>query len=142
MCAIKDVRSNKIVGYSIDSRMKASLAVSALRNAVRLRDATGTIIHSDKPVLHPPVESGQFRSKAFVRTIRNNALTGSMGRVGACGDNAAMESFFSLLQKNVLNQRRWETREELRLAIITWIERTQPPSAPATRPRQTHPGRG
>ncbi|TFH68194.1 IS3 family transposase, partial [Cellulomonas sp. HD19AZ1] len=40
------------------------------------------------------------------------------------GDNAAMESFFSLLQKNVLDRRRWATREELRLAIITWIERT------------------
>lgn len=48
-----------------------------------------------------------------------------MGRVGACADNAAMESFFSLLQKNVLNrQRRWASREELRLAIVTWIERT------------------
>ena len=33
-----------------------------------------------------------------------------------------MESFFSLLQKNVLDTRRWETREELRLAIVTWIE--------------------
>jgi len=47
-----------------------------------------------------------------------------MGRVGTCADNAAMESFFSLLQKNVLNRRRWDSREELRLAIITWIERT------------------
>jgi len=47
-----------------------------------------------------------------------------MGRVGACGDNAAMESFFSLLQKNVLDRQRWTTREELRLAIVTWIERT------------------
>jgi putative transposase len=45
-----------------------------------------------------------------------------MGRVGAACDNAAMESFFSLLQKNVLDTRRWETREELRLAIVTWIE--------------------
>jgi putative transposase len=35
-----------------------------------------------------------------------------------------MESFFSLLQKNVLDRRRWTTRTELRLAIITWIERT------------------
>lgn len=35
-----------------------------------------------------------------------------------------MESFFSLLQKNVLNRRRWATREDLRIAIITWIERT------------------
>lgn len=35
-CAIKDVYSNRIVGYSLDARMKASLAVSALRNRLRL----------------------------------------------------------------------------------------------------------
>ena len=51
-------------------------------------------------------------------------MVGSMGRVGAAGDNAAMESFFSLLQKNVLDRRRWDTREQLRIAIVTWIERT------------------
>lgn len=49
-----------------------------------------------------------------------------MGRVGACADNAAMESFFALLQKNVLDRRRWATRQELRLAIITWIEGVYP----------------
>lgn len=47
-----------------------------------------------------------------------------MGRVGTAGDNAAMESFFSLLQKNVLNRHPWATREDLRIAIATWIERT------------------
>ena len=51
-------------------------------------------------------------------------MVGSMGRVASCGDNAAMQSFFSLLQKNVLNRRSWTTREELRTAIVTWIERT------------------
>ena len=116
LCAIKDVYSGRIVGYSIDSRMKASLAVAALRNAIARRDPVGTIVHSDR--------GSQFRSNAFVRTIKNNGLIGSMGRVGACGDNAAMESFFALLQKNVLDRQRWTTREELRLAIITWIERT------------------
>ncbi len=35
-----------------------------------------------------------------------------------------MESFFALLQKNVLDRHRWATRHELRLAIVTWIERT------------------
>lgn len=45
-----------------------------------------------------------------------------MGRVGAAGDNAAMESFFALLQNNVLNRRVWATREQLRIAIVTWIE--------------------
>ncbi len=116
LCAIKDVFSNRIVGYSIDDRMKASLAVAALNNAIGLREPTNTVVHSDR--------GSQFRSKAFVRTLKNNGLVGSMGRVGACGDNAAMESFFSLLQNNVLDTRRWRTRAELRLAIVTWIERT------------------
>lgn len=116
LCAIKDVYSGRIVGYSIDSRMTASLAVSALRNAVRLREPAGTIVHSDR--------GSQFRSRKFVNTLHRNDLRGSMGRVGACGDNAAMESFFALLQKNVLDRQRWQTREELRLAIVTWIERT------------------
>ncbi len=74
--------------------------------------------------MRPPVESGQFRSNAFVRTLKSNGLVGSMGRVGACGDNAAMESFFALLQRNVLDRQRWATREDLRLAIVIWIERT------------------
>ena len=51
-------------------------------------------------------------------------MVGSMGQVGSAGDNAAMESFFSLLQKSVLNRQRWATRDELRVAIVTWIERT------------------
>ena len=46
-----------------------------------------------------------------------------MGRVGA-GDNAAIDSFFSLLQKNVPNRRAWATREDLRVAVVTWTERT------------------
>ena len=51
-------------------------------------------------------------------------MVGSMGRVGACGDNAMMESFFSLLQKNVLDRRRWRTRAELTSRIVNWTERT------------------
>lgn len=114
LCAVKDCFSNKIVGYSIDSRMKSSLAAAALRNAIALRSPDGTIVHSDR--------GSQFRSKKVVRILKNNGLKGSMGRVGSSGDNAAMESFFSLLQKNVLDTRRWNSREELRLAIVTWIE--------------------
>ena len=70
------------------------------------------------------VELTQFRSRKFVRTLDRHGMAGSIGRVGAAGDNAAMESFFSLLQKNVLDRRKWATREELRIAVVTWIERT------------------
>jgi transposase InsO family protein len=57
-------------------------------------------------------------------TLGDECDTNVAIRVGAAGDNASMESSFALLQKNVLDRRRWETREELRLAIVTWIERT------------------
>lgn len=117
VCAFKDVYSNRIVGYSIDSRMKSRLAVSALNNAVARRDGVaGCVVHTDR--------GSQFRSRKFVRALGRHDMVGSMGRVGAAGDNAAMESFFSLLQKNVLNRQSWATREDLRLAIVTWIERT------------------
>jgi putative transposase len=72
LCAIKDVYSGRIVGYSIDSRMKASLAVSALGNAIRLRKPSGTVVHSDR--------GSQFRSRKFVKALRDNGLVGSMGR--------------------------------------------------------------
>ena len=59
-----------------------------------------------------------------MRALTRQGLVGPMGRVGAAGDNAAMESFFSLLQNNVLDRKPWATRLQLRVAIVTWIERT------------------
>jgi putative transposase len=117
VCAIKDACSNRIVGYSIDSRMKSSLAVAALDNAVvRRGDVSGCVVHSDR--------GSQFRSRKFVHALNRHSMVGSMGRVGAAGDNAAMESFFALLQKNVLDRRPWATREDLRIAVVIWIEKT------------------
>ncbi|MCK2124896.1 IS3 family transposase, partial [Pseudomonas sp. PNPG3] len=129
LCAIKDVFSGRIVGYSIDTRMTARLAVNALNNAASRRSgAAGCIVHSDR--------GSQFRSRKFVHALNRHHLIGSMGKVGAAGDNAAMESFFALLQKNVLNRKRWRTRDELRIAIVTWIEQTY-----HRRRRQTRLGR-
>ena len=72
------------------------------------------VAHSDR--------GSRFRSRRFPKALKRHKLRGSMGRVGACADNAAMESFFSLLQKNVLDLQAWQTRLQLRLAIVSWIE--------------------
>src|SRR3546814_15960514 len=62
LCAVKDVYSNRIVGYSIDSRMKARLAVNALDNAVARRgEVAGCILHSDR--------WSQFRSRKQQRAL-------------------------------------------------------------------------
>ena len=116
------------MGYSIADRMTADLAVAALRMAIQRRRPEGTTVHSER--------GSQFRSRRFVLELGRAGLTGSMGWVGAAGDNAAMESFFALLQKNVLDRRSWATRDDLRIEIITWIERTY-----HRRRRQTRLGR-
>ena len=101
-------------------RMQALLAVDALHQAVARRGGTsvvaGCVVHSDR--------GWQFRSNLFQDALTRHGLLGSMGQVGSAGDDAAMESFFALLQKNVLDRRQWATREELRTAIVTWIEKT------------------
>lgn len=117
LCAVKDVWSNRIVGYSIDTRMKKRIAINALRMAVQRRGpVAGCIVHSDR--------GSQFRAHTYVAELKVHDLTGSMGRVASSPDNAAMESFFALLQKNVLNRHPWTSRAELRLAMITWIEKS------------------
>jgi putative transposase len=116
-CAIKDCFSNRIVGYSISDRMKSRIVVAALDSAAaRRHDVAGCILHTDR--------GSQFRARKVQRALNRHQMVGSMGQVGSAGDNAAMESFFALLQKNVLDRQPWETREELRIAIVTWIERT------------------
>ena len=116
-CAIKDLFSNRIVGYAIDERMTAQLAVSALRAAVARRQPEGVVIvHADR--------GSQFRARSFRAVLTTAGLQGSMSRVAAAGDNAAMESFWALLQKNVLDRRHWNTRDELHYAIVFWIEHT------------------
>lgn len=116
-CAIKDLFSNRIVGYAIADRMTADLAVTALRTAIARRSPHGlVIVHADR--------GSQFRARSFQAVLKAAGMQGSMGRVASAGDNAAMESFWALLQRNVLNTSTWQTRDELRLAIIAWIERT------------------
>lgn len=117
LCAVKDLCSRRIVGYATGPCMKSSLAVRALVDAmVKRGNPSGVIVHSDR--------GSQFRSRKYVRALKLFKARGSMGRVGAAGDNAAMESFFALLQKCVLNQQTWETRAQLRARITHWIEKS------------------
>ena len=46
-----------------------------------------------------------------------------LGRVGAAGNKAVVESPF-WLQNNVLDDQQWTTRAELRIAIVPRVERT------------------
>lgn len=113
--AVMDAFSRRIVGWSIDSRQDSTLVVNALDMAIRnRRPEPGGIVHADHGV--------QFTSWAFSDKIRSAGLMPSFGSIGDGLDNAMMESFWSSMQIELLNRRRWKTRVELANAIFDYIE--------------------
>jgi transposase InsO family protein len=73
-------------------------------------------------VLQRPVETSQFTSWVFTQKIRSAGLLPSFGTVGDGLDNAMMESFWSSMQIELLNRKKWRTRIELANAIFEYIE--------------------
>ena len=76
---------------------------------------------SNNPVLRRPVESGQYTARAFAAACRRLCIQRSTGRTGNALDNAPAESFFSTLQHELIDRRRWTTRAQARQDIAMWI---------------------
>ena len=107
--------SRVVVGWSIADHMRSDLVVDALQMATwRRRPEPGTIVHADR--------GSQYTSWVFGHRLREAGLLGSMGRVASSVDNSMIESFWSTLQRELLDQRNWETPEQLGSAIFEWIE--------------------
>ena len=113
-CAVIDAWSRKVVGWSIADHMRSELVVDALEMARWQRSPDGTIVHADRGV--------QYTSWVFGHRLRAAGLLGSMGRVASSVDNALIESFWSTMQRELLDRQHWNTRVELASAIFEWIE--------------------
>ena len=88
---------------------------NALGMAIDQRRPRGeTIIHGD--------QGTQFSSWTFTRRAVDSGLLPSMGSVGDCFDNAVIESFWSRMQVELLDRKRWITRLELANAIFEYLE--------------------
>ena len=111
---VLDTFSRRVVGWSIDSSPTAALITGALGMAIDARAPRGTIIHSD--------QGTQFTSWAFTRRALDSGLVPSMGSVGDRYDNGMIESFWSRMQVELLDTRRWRTRVELANAIFEYLE--------------------
>ena len=68
------------------------------------------------------VELGQYTSWLFGTRLRESGLLGSMGSIGDAYDNSVAEAFFSSLQRELLDQHHWDTRDELAHAMFEWVE--------------------
>jgi putative transposase len=127
-CAVVlDAYSRRVVGWAIDSSPNAALVTNALGMAIDSRRPTpGTVIHSDQGTV--------FGSWAFTQRAKDSGLVPSMGSVGDCYDNSMIESFWSRMQVELLDTKRWKTRIELRqrdLRLPRDLAQPPPPAQPA-----------
>lgn len=114
-CAVIDAYSRRIVGWSIADHIRSELVVDALEMARwQRRPEPGTIVHADR--------GAQYTSWVFGHRLRSAGLLGSMGRVASSVDNALIESFWSTMQRELLDRHRWDSRTELAAAVFEWIE--------------------
>lgn len=114
-CAVIDAFSRKVVGWSIADHIRSELVVDALQMARwQRRPAPGGIVHSDR--------GSAYTSWIFGHRLREAGLLGSMGKVASSVDNALIESFWSTMQRELLDRQDWQTRDELASAIFEWIE--------------------
>jgi putative transposase len=114
-CVVLDVFSRRVVGWSIDASPTAGLVTNALGMAISSRNPDqGTLIHSD--------QGTQFTSWAFTYRAKASGLVPSMGSIGDCYDNAMIEAFWSRMQVELLDRKRWRTRIELANAIFEYLE--------------------
>ncbi len=115
LCSIIDLFSRRVVGWSMESHLRAKLAIDALDMAVMHRNpAEGLIFHSDRGI--------QYASEAFRNKLESYEMIQSMSRKGNCWDNAPAESFFSTLKMEEVYRRKYRTREEARKSIFEYIE--------------------
>lgn len=114
LAVVIDLYSRKVVGWSMSSRMKASLVTDALRMAVWQRQpGTGLIVHSDR--------GSQYASHKYRKLLSVYGFIGSMSRKGDCWDNAVAESFFGSLKNERVHWRNYQTRYEAQQDILNYI---------------------
>lgn len=115
LAGVLDLYTRKIVGWTLSDRMTSNLTTEALENAYnQCSPPPGLIHHSDR--------GAQYASHEYQAKLREYGMIGSMSRKGNCYDNACMESFHSIIKRELVYQTRFKTKEEARQQIYWYIE--------------------
>jgi transposase InsO family protein len=119
VAGVRDLCHRGLVGWAMDEHQDAELVVDALVMALGrcTPDVDGLIHHADR--------GSQYLSLSFCATATLHGLRVSFGSTGDCFDNAAMETFWSTIKREIRWSRgsdRFTTRAEARLFLFEWFE--------------------
>jgi len=112
-----DLYSRKIVGWSLQDRMKKSLVVDAFSMGLKRRRP------NTEDLLHHSDRGSQYASSDFQNILLENKFTCSMSRKGECYDNAVVESFFKSLKNDIdIEDFATKTKQQAKAEIFEYLE--------------------
>jgi len=115
LAVILDVFSRKVVGWALERRLTAPLALAALEQAIEQRQPPpGLVHHSDRGV--------QYACVDYVARLQRHQIVPSMSRPGNPYDNAFCESFMKTLKREEIYASEYRDLEDLRSNLEVFIE--------------------
>ena len=117
LAIVIDLFTRKVVGHSMQESMPCELVINALDMGLKRQGlvlANDLTTHTDR--------GSQYAAMDYTDKLAAHGITASMSRKGNCYDNAFVESFFRTLKVELINRRKFQTREEARSAIFEFIE--------------------
>jgi len=116
LTTVMDLGDRQIIGWSLSKTMHAQdTSLAALKMALARRKlSAGALFHSDRGV--------QYACGEFTRLLKSRRITQSMSRKGNCWDNAPAESFFKTLKTEMPMPKAFESYQQLRTAVFSFIE--------------------
>jgi putative transposase len=118
LAVVLDLFGRRVVGWCIHDRQDKSIVLNALKMARRNRK----IDWAGFELVHHSDLGCQYTSETFRRALLEAGIRSSMGRRGCCYDNAVVESFFGTLKHECVHGRRFQTREEAKKVLFSWME--------------------
>ena len=115
LASVMDLYARKIVGWHTSDRMTKELVLQALRQAHGRQQP-------ENEVLHHSDRGSQYASHEYQKQLKVYSMIGSMSRKGNCYDNACIESFHSIIKKELIYLNKYATREEADRSIFEYIE--------------------
>jgi putative transposase len=116
LASVLDLCTREIVGWRLQERMTTDLVLGALQDAyVAKKPKKGLLHHSDR--------GSQYASEDYQEQLKTYKMKSSMSRKGNCYDNACIESFHSILKKELIYcSPRFKTKQQAYDEIYSYLE--------------------
>jgi putative transposase len=118
VAVILDLKSRKVIGWSMKDSLEQTLVHEALEMALGQRFSTAAseaiVFHSDR--------GSQYAAHDYQERLKERGIVCSMSRRGNCWDNAPVESFFATLKKEEVHREEYRTHQQAKASLFYYIE--------------------